>query len=101
MTKESSSSKRDLGGFKALCLLIVIIMFLTSCGRNMYDQAKYETYEPSSLLSKGASAQPLPENTVPRNVALTDNRYDDPSFYTGLGNEGFVSELPLPLTEDF
>ncbi len=66
----------------------------------MYDQAKYEVYEPSNILSQGTSAQPLLENTVPRNIALSDNRYDDPAFYTGLGDAGFVSELPFPLTED-
>lgn len=86
--------------FKSLCLLITLALLLTACGRNMYDQAKYEVYEPSYLLSQGSSAQPLLEHTVPRNIALSTNRYDDTSFYTGLGAEGFTSELPLPLTED-
>ena len=85
---------------KLFVLLIATTLVLSACGRNMYDQPKYEAFEPSSLLPGGASAQLPVDNTVARTYAAGDNRYEDPSFYTGLGPTGFVSELPVPLTEE-
>ena len=85
---------------KLFVLLIATTLVLSACGRNMYDQPKYEAFESSSLLPGGASAQLPVENTVARTYAAGDNRYEDPSFYTGLGPTGFVSELPVPLTEE-
>jgi len=81
-------------------LLISLILVLSACGRNMYDQPKYEAFEASSLLPGGSSAQLPVENTVARTSSGGDNRYEDPSFYTGQGPTGFVSELPVPLTEE-
>lgn len=85
---------------KLLIVLIAMMLVLSACGRNMYDQPKYEAFESSSLLPGGASAQLPVDNTVARTSSGADNRYEDPSFYTGLGPTGFVSELPVPLTEE-
>lgn len=79
--------------------LAVLVLLLSGCGRNMYDQPKYEFGEPSRLFNNGASARPEIEGAVPRDIGILDNRYEDPSFYSGLGATGYVSELPVPLTE--
>ncbi|MEZ4606098.1 MAG: hypothetical protein R2865_04645 [Deinococcales bacterium] len=61
---------------------------MSACGRNMYDQPKYRVFDASSLLPNGASTQSLQANTVPRTIAVSDNRYSDTSFYSGLGATG-------------
>ncbi len=85
---------------KLLITLIFTALILSACGRNMYDQPKYEAFEASSILPGGSSAQLPVDNTVGRTSAGGDNRYEDQSFYSGLGPTGFVSELPVPLTEE-
>lgn len=79
--------------------LAALLLVLSGCGRNMYDQPKYEFGEPSRLFADGMSARPEIEGTVPRDIGMLDNRYEDTSFYSGLGATGYVSELPVPLTE--
>lgn len=75
--------------------LLALALLLAGCGRNMYDQAKYEPLERSTLFEDGSAARPLIEGTVPRG-----RNYANPSYYTGLGSAGFVAELPMPLTEE-
>ncbi len=73
----------------ALCALV-----LTGCGRNMYDQAKYDVYDPSPLFANGASSRPLIDGTVSRERgALAE------PFFTGQDENGLMTELPIPLTE--
>ena len=76
-----------------LALLVLGLLLLSSCGRNMYDQAKYEVYEGSNLFANGASSRPLIEGTVSRKRGGVDA-----SFFTGVGENGLLTELPIPLT---
>ena len=76
-----------------LALLVLGLLLLSSCGRNMYDQAKYEVYEESNLFANGASSRPLIEGTVSRKRGGLDA-----SFFTGVGENGLLTELPIPLT---
>ena len=39
--------------------LAVLLLALTGCGRNMYDQAKFETYDASPFYEDGTSSRPL------------------------------------------
>jgi len=80
---------------RILFLAALSTLLLTGCGRNMYDQAKYQVDEPSSLFQNGTSNRPLPEGTVTRTRGAVN-----PSFYTGQGENGLLRELPIPLTQE-
>lgn len=81
---------------KRLSLVMLgLLVVLSGCGRNMYDQARYETLEPSNLFEDGNSMRLPVENTIARG-----SRANDQAYYSGLGAGGFVSELPMPLTEE-
>jgi mono/diheme cytochrome c family protein len=79
---------------KALFPLLTSALLLSGCGRNMYDQARYESYEPSSLFADGTSARPIPEGTVSRERGAIEE-----SFFTGQDENGLLTELPIPLTQ--
>ena len=79
---------------RRLLFLAAVVTALSGCGRNMYDQAKFETYDASPFYSDGASSRPLPENTVSRSRGEVDE-----SYYTGQGEDGIATELPFKLTE--
>ena len=74
-----------------LCLAVVI----TGCGRNMYDQPRFDPLDASAFFPDGASARPLIEGTVSRERGAVD-----PSFFTGQGPSGLLTEVPLELTVD-
>ncbi len=80
------------GRWVALACLCVL---LASCGRNMYNQPKYEVYEASDLFENGTSARELPANTVSR-----DRGSVNASFFTGTNSSGLLSEPPFEVTED-
>ena len=46
----------------SLCLLLV----LTACRRDMYNQPRYKTYAKDDFFQDGASARSLPPHTVAR-----------------------------------
>lgn len=88
--KQSHSQKRLL-----LLALLGIALLITGCGRNMYDQARYDPLEASNLpqFADGASARPLLEGTVSR------YRGGLPvSYLTGRDENGLMTELPFPVT---
>lgn len=72
----------------------LLLVALVGCGRNMYDQAKLETYDATTLFADSASSRTLPENTVSRGRGEVDEAY-----FTGQGAEGIATELPFELTE--
>lgn len=75
-------------------LFIGLLLALTGCGRNMYDQAKYWPDDPSPFFEDGTSNRPLIEGTVSRSRGEVD-----PTFFTGQGPDGLATELPIELTE--
>lgn len=79
---------------RARLLPLIAALLLSGCGRNMYDQARYESYEPSSLFADGTSARPIPEGTVSRERGAIAE-----SFFTGQDENGLLTELPIPLTQ--
>lgn len=79
-------------------LLIACIAFVLAGCRygDMYDQPRYEAYDPSSFFDDGLSSRPLVPGVVPH----TDSTGEGPGsiFATGRGTDGeFVDALPFPL----
>lgn len=79
-----------------ITLFVSLTLLLSSCGLNMYDQPKVKYQRATPFLPGGVSSQPLPEGVVSR-----ERGGYDPVFYTGQDANGFVSELPVPLTLEF
>jgi cytochrome c553 len=79
--------------FSLITLLAGLTLLLSSCGLNMYEQPKVEYQETSVFLPGGTNGQPLPEGVVSRERGGFDQ-----VFYTGQDANGFVAELPIPLT---
>lgn len=69
---------------------LAAILVLTACGRNMFEQPRADTYEASPYFADGASARPLIDGTVAR-----DRGGVDPSFFTGQGPDGLLTEIPF------
>ena len=91
----SSYPTRPLRLALLACALLLLSGALSGCGRNMYNQAKYGTYDQSNLFENGTSSRPLIDGTVSRKRGGTDA-----SFFTGVGENGLLTELPIPLTYD-
>jgi len=79
---------------KIRMIMVVLALFLAGCGRNMYNQPKYEVYEASPLFENGTSARPLIEGTVSRERGAVNE-----SFYAGTNSNGLLSEPPFEVTE--
>ncbi len=80
---------------KLLAALAVGMLVLTSCGRNMFDQPRADAFQASPFFADGSAMRPIPEGTVSRERGGLE-----PSFLTGMGPAGFLTELPVELTTD-
>ena len=76
-----------------LIRLFVFVMLTTACRRDMMNQPKAKTFSASSFFKDGTNARPLPPNTVARGAARQDQ-----TFYSGLTNGVYVTQLPMKLT---
>lgn len=79
-------------GYVALLALLVL---LTGCGRNMFEQPKFKNYEANPFFENNTTAQVPPPNTVSRERGAID-----PAFYTGQGENGLLAELPIETTPE-
>jgi len=72
-----------------------LLLLLSACHYDMYDQPKVQTYEPSSFFADGRGSRPV----VPGTVAVGQVQSDE-YLFTGLvnGEEGDV--LPFPVTKE-
>jgi mono/diheme cytochrome c family protein len=61
----------------------------------MHDQPKYKPLRASEIFADKRSARPLVEGTVARGTLR-----EDAGYYTGKTKDGFVSELPVPVTAE-
>ncbi|MCS6888262.1 cytochrome c [Chloroflexus sp.] len=73
----------------------LLVLLLTACHQDMYDQQKYTTYEPSSFFADGRSSRPNVPGTTPYEVVKTDE-----FLYTGLIDGKEVDAMPFPVTKD-
>lgn len=81
--------------FRLLAALTLGMLVLTGCGRNMFDQPRTDAFESSQFFSDGSAMRPIPEGTVSRERGALE-----PTFLTGLGPTGFLTELPIDLNVD-
>ena len=65
------------------------------CRKDMYDQPKYEPYEPSTNFPDGTSSRPQVEATVARDALNLDAHY-----YEGRVDGKEVDTLPFPVDEE-
>ena len=79
---------------RQLCFLAALLLTLTGCGRNMYEQARFEEDEPAPFFADATSSRPLIEGTVSRSRGEIDE-----VFFTGQDENGLATELPLEVTE--
>ncbi|HET8986261.1 MAG TPA: cytochrome c [Trueperaceae bacterium] len=84
-----SSRKRWL----TLGMTTLLMVLLSSCGRNMFDQAKAEPFDASPYFADGASMRPLVPNTVSREFGALE-----PAYLTGMDANGMLTELPVELS---
>ena len=77
----------------AACLGILLLV-LTSCRQEMYDQPRYDPLQESTFFEDGRSARPL----VPGTVARGQIR-DDVHLHTGMVDGVFANTFPFPVTQ--
>jgi mono/diheme cytochrome c family protein len=74
---------------------------LTGCDidfNRMYEQARYDEYEPSEYFSNGSIMRRPPPGTVPRSQPLGSP--DLPEVIDGTRDGAPVARVPVPITED-
>lgn len=94
MTTPYSSARPRRVRWAVACLAVVLL--LSACGRNMFDQPRADTFEASPFFEDGAAARPLPEGTVSRERGAID-----PVYLTGQDEDGTVSDVPVEVSVDF
>lgn len=78
---------------RLLLLVAAVTLLLSACGRNMFEQPKYEAFEASEFFEDGASMRAPVANTVSREFGGLE-----PAYLTGMGPGGMLTELPVDLT---
>jgi len=74
---------------------LVLLASAAACRQDMHDQPKYRPLRESELFADKRSARPLVEGTVARGTLREDR-----AFFTGKTADGFVSEIPVPVTAE-
>ncbi len=75
--------------------VVALALLLAACGNNMVDQPKVTALESTPFYADGSSARPPVDGAVSRSTGAID-----PVFFTGLGPNGLVTELPIELSVD-
>jgi mono/diheme cytochrome c family protein len=78
---------------RAACLIAVAVFLATGCRQDMHDQPKYEPLEASDFFADGRASRPVPAGTVSRSGLRADA-----ALHTGRRSDGFVTDLPVPLS---
>jgi mono/diheme cytochrome c family protein len=74
----------------------LLVLMLAACHYDMYDQPKYQTYEPSSFFEDGRASRPAVAGAVSTNGVQTDAY-----LYTGLNPDGTEGDvLPFPVSQE-
>jgi mono/diheme cytochrome c family protein len=77
-------------------LLASLLVGLAGCRTDMYDQPKYEPYDPSATFSDGTSSRQLVSGTVARGQLRADTLY-----YEGKIDGKDAEIFPFPIDEEF
>jgi mono/diheme cytochrome c family protein len=77
-------------------LLLALSLLAAGCTQHMAIQPSYRTYQPSDQFADGASARPIPDDTVARGHAETDT-----ALYAGKDSTGQdATTFPYPITAE-
>ncbi len=90
---------RQLTLVKTPGMIPVVILFLiliTGCRQDMFNQPKYEDYEPAEFFRDSASVRPLADGTVSQSWY----KDADPHFYYGVIDSEFVETFPYDITQN-
>jgi cytochrome c553 len=79
-----------------LVLPLCLLLGLSACRRDMYDQPRYKTFAQEDFFPNGASARPIPPHTVARGHANLETEY-----FEGTTTDGkLVEAFPMLITSD-
>ncbi len=94
---DRTSQRSWAGEFAAL--MAVALLVLPGCRSEMYEQPRYEPFEPSSFFEDGSSARPLVAGTVPRDDprGAPPAGVPDEVFYAGWSQGKLVESVPFPV----
>ena len=82
--------------FRLRLLVIPVALVMLACNQKMGQAPRYNPYAPSDFFSDGASARPLPADTVARG-----HLRDDVALFTGKDENGQdVDEFPIPISRE-
>ncbi len=73
--------------------MVLVLLMTVGCRNDMYKQPKIKPLAESQFFRDGAGARPLPPHVVPREANLSNM-----TWLTGLTNDTYVTQLPVPLT---
>ncbi len=85
---------RRVAGLMAACLAIGV-----GCRKDMYDQPKYEAYEPSTFFADGTSSRPIVAGTVARGELRADVMYFEGKTAEGKDTEVFPFAIDREVLE--
>jgi mono/diheme cytochrome c family protein len=78
------------------------LLFSSGCRNDMYQQAKFKPFDPSTFFENGSSARPLVAGTIPHE----DPRGNPPAgipesvYTTGWNGNKLAEEVPFPVDRD-
>ena len=78
---------------RRILVVLPLVALAGGCRQDMHDQPKYRPLRGSELFADKRSARPLVEGTVARGTLR-----EDAPYYAGKTKDGFVTELPVPVT---
>jgi mono/diheme cytochrome c family protein len=82
------------GHRRAAWLAVCLVIWASGCRKDMYDQPRYEAYEPSTFFADGTSSRPTVAGTVARNQLRADTLY-----YEGKIDGKDADVFPFPIDE--
>lgn len=76
--------------------VVILLVFMTGCHRDMYNQPKYKPLEPSTFFADGRSAR----QPVPNTIAVSEEIMTGELFTTGMVDGQVVDTFPMDVTRE-
>jgi mono/diheme cytochrome c family protein len=92
-----SASNGERVGVRCLQLFLccALLLPITACRRDMFNQPKSKPLGESNFSPNGSESRPLPPHTVARG-----DLQNDQAFYTGMIGTNLVATFPIPITRE-